>query len=164
MAAALTLAACGSSDDVDTPSADGSSVPAPSTDTPGSTPTSSATTSPTTAEATDVATDAPVETGPDEDATVVVTFAGWNTASAAVEVDGFVPAVVEPDGVCTVTLTNGGRVVSVQVAATADVTSTACGGASVPASDLTPGTWTAVLSYQSAQSAGSSDPIEVVVP
>jgi len=112
----------------------------------------------------DVATDTPRTPAPAGDAPVLITFAGWQASAGVVEVGGFVDQVVESDGSCTATLTNGQRTVSASRPATPDATTTSCGWLSVPGHDLAPGTWTAVLSYASRTSTGASAEVEVVVP
>lgn len=94
---------------------------------------------------------------------VQTTFAGWNTTSGAVEVGGYA-TVVEPAGTCTLRLTRGDRVVIRQRIASQDATTVACGGFSVPRSDLTPGEWKAVLSYTSSKSTGEAAALTVKVP
>jgi len=94
---------------------------------------------------------------------VVTTFAGWNATSDAVEVGGYA-AVVEPVGTCTLRLTRGDQVVTVKHAASADATTVACGGFSVPHKDLTTGQWQAVLAYASPRSAGAAATVTVTIP
>lgn len=91
----------------------------------------------------------------------VTTYAGWNDISGAVEVGAYVP-VVESGGTCTLVLTGPGDEQRVQAPATPDVTSTACGALSV--TGLVPGTWQAVVTYDSERSTGSSAPVTVEVP
>lgn len=94
---------------------------------------------------------------------VVTTFAGWNAMSRAVEVGGYA-AVVEPVGTCTLRLIHGDKVVTRKHAASADATTVACGGFSVPGSELTAGPWQAVLAYTSLTSAGEAAAVTVKVP
>lgn len=94
---------------------------------------------------------------------VVTTFAGWNATSNAVEVGGYA-AVVEPVGTCTLRLTRGDQVVTVKHAASADATTVACGGFSVPYKELTAGQWQAVLAYASPRSAGAAATVTVTIP
>ncbi|MBN1093852.1 hypothetical protein JKP75_15610 [Blastococcus sp. TML/M2B] len=98
------------------------------------------------------------------DATVQITYYGWNPDSSVVEVGGFVPFLVEEGGTCTLTLTQGGASATASREATPNVTSTACGELVVPGDQLAPGTWDAVLAYESERSAGSTEPVEVQVP
>jgi hypothetical protein len=94
---------------------------------------------------------------------VVTTFAGWNGLSHAVEVGGYA-AVVEPAGMCTLRLSHGAKVVTLKHTASTDATTVACGGFSVPRSQLTPGAWTAVLGYRSPTSTGESAAVSLTVP
>jgi ferric-dicitrate binding protein FerR (iron transport regulator) len=102
---------------------------------------------------------------------VLLTYAGWEAPpgvsavdgkSGAVQVNGLISGVIENGGACRVTLTSGSVTVSGQSAGVADAKSTDC---SVRVTDaaLTPGTWKAVLTYQSATSRGSSAPLDVQV-
>ncbi|GEA88656.1 hypothetical protein [Cellulomonas cellasea] len=94
---------------------------------------------------------------------VTISFAGWQAEASAVEVSGFVP-VVESDGLCRLVLSSAAGEVAVEQAATPDASTTSCGWLSVPAGELSTGTWTAVLSYTSGASVASSTPVPVEVP
>ena len=94
---------------------------------------------------------------------VVTTFAGWNATSGAVEVGGYA-TVVEPVGACSLRLTRGDQVVTRKQTASADATTVACGGFSVPRKELTAGEWQAVLAYASPRSAGVAATVTVKVP
>jgi hypothetical protein len=94
---------------------------------------------------------------------VVTTFAGWNGLSHAVEVGGYA-AVVEPVGTCTLRLSHADKVVTRKHTASTDATTVACGGFSIPRSELSAGDWTAVLSYRSPMSAGEAAAVSVKVP
>ena len=115
---------------------------------------------------TDVATDPPAEavtTG--SDVPVVVTYAGWEETSAAVEVGAHVTGLIEDGGTCTLTLTRDGVEVTASAAGMADASSTTCGsGFTVPGAELAGGTWSAVVSYESATASGSSEDVTVEVP
>jgi hypothetical protein len=111
----------------------------------------------------EVAADPPVETtGGSVD--VVVTFAGWEESTDAVEVSGFVPGVVEAGGTCRLTLTRGQQAAVAETPAEPDASTTVCGTVSVPAAELSEGTWKGVLSYESVTSTGASVPADVEVP
>ncbi len=109
-----------------------------------------------------------VTDGPRPGATsVVLTFADWDAAAAEVQAWGYVSPVVEEGGTCTLELTaDGGDDADVVVtsAGVADATTTVCGGLTVPDEDLAPGSWTAVLRYESAAVSGESEPVTVEVP
>ncbi len=111
----------------------------------------------------DVATDEPVEVGPTEDGRVFVTYSGWSQ-DGSFQVSAYLPGVVEDDGTCTLTMTAESGEATASVAASPDAASTACGGLSIPGADLGPGAWSAVVSYESASSRASSDPIDVEIP
>jgi hypothetical protein len=111
-----------------------------------------------------VATDAPVTLAPQPKATLVVTYSGWDEATKSVQASGYLPGAAEDGGTCTLTLTRGGTTVTGTVAGTANVTNTSCGGLIVPGSRLSSGTWSAVVSYRSSTSSGSSAPVQVTVP
>jgi hypothetical protein len=116
---------------------------------------------------TDVATDEappPLAAAPDGEVPVRLTFSGWNDVTSAVEVDGFLPGTAGSGGTCTLTLTHGATTVTTTVPGTDNAQDTDCGGAAVSRAELFPGTWTAVLSYESDTVHGSSPDIEVVVP
>ncbi|GEK21662.1 hypothetical protein [Cellulomonas xylanilytica] len=164
------LAAC-------TPGSPTSSTPTPSASTArpsaGATtsgPTSTPTTGPTdgappaSPEPTDAA-PAPAP-APDDltEVTVTISYAGWVADAGRVEVGAYVDGVIEGTGTCTLTLKRSGRSVSETVPATADASSTSCGAVAVDGAQLSSGTWSAVVDYDSPTSVGSSAPTEVVVP
>ena len=115
-------------------------------------------------EPTDVATDPPVVVAPTTEGVVRMTYVGWNAAAGAVEAAGFLPGVVESDGTCLLTLTNGESSITASVAGTADASSTSCGGLAVPGASVSPGTWEAVVTYESSASRGTSEATQVVIP
>ena len=94
---------------------------------------------------------------------VVVTYADWSAADRVVEAGAYVTVVEEP-GTCTLKLTSGGRSATSSIPALTDASTMSCGGLTVPRDKLASGTWTAVVLYESATSAGTSAPSEVVVP
>ena len=109
-----------------------------------------------------VATDEPVVvTG--AEVPVTVTFYGWNPDAQVVEVGGYVTGVVEDGGVCTLTLTKGGRTVTGSTNALPDASTTACGAVTVPGDQVSAGTWQAVLSYSSAGHSGTAEAVDVEV-
>lgn len=107
-----------------------------------------------------VATDTP----PSRRTDVVLSFAGFDKATASVEAGGYLSPVVESGGTCTLALTQGSRTVTAEAPARADASTTSCGGLAVPRAHLAPGTWTAVLLYASKTTTGKSDPMPVAVP
>jgi hypothetical protein len=149
------------------PGATASTTPAPVPATPTGTPL--ATAEPAPAEPAPVPDPAPsADPGPRPEPApgaagveVVTTYAGWNALSGAVEVGAYVP-VVESDGVCTLELTGPGGERRAQATGTPDVSSTACGELSL--TGLAPGSWQALVTYDSARSTGTSAPVTVEVP
>lgn len=133
-------------------------TPEPSaTATPSPTPTAPAPPSPTAT---------PTAAPPVDDRTptsVVVSFAEWSVASGAVEVAGLAD-VVESDGTCTLTLTQGATTAVVTIPAEPDAASSVCGTLTVARSVLGPGRWTGVLRYSSAASIGESASFTIEVP
>ena len=97
-------------------------------------------------------------------ADVFLSVVEWNATSSAVEAGGYVSGVLEMEGRCTLTLTARGTTRTATSAAEPDATTMSCGSLSVPGSDLSPGTWTAVLTYESGTARGGSAPFEVDVP
>lgn len=95
---------------------------------------------------------------------VSVTYADWEPTDSVVEVGGFVSGVIESGGICRVTLTRMGTVVTAERAAEADVGTTSCGSTRIADPRLTPGTWTMVLSYRSSTSTGTAHPVTIEVP
>jgi hypothetical protein len=109
-----------------------------------------------------LATDEPVVVTTRE-APVSVTFYGWDPVAQQAQVGGYVAGVVEDGGTCTLTLRLGGQTVTGTSEARPDAASTACGAVVVPGAELGNGAWEAVLSYESPQHAGSSEPVTIEV-
>jgi len=133
--------------------------PAPATPAPGET---SGPTAGPTVEPTSEPTDAAPPAGTDR-ATVVITYAGWEDSTSSVEVGAYA-ALLDSAGQCTLTLTQTGTTRTQTIDALVDVSTMSCGGFQIGRGDLAPGTWTAVVAYESAASSGTSEPVEVVVP
>ncbi|MGY1807354.1 hypothetical protein ACI8AF_08280 [Blastococcus sp. SYSU D00669] len=112
-----------------------------------------------------VVTDAPVPEVPSGvPLEVVVTYSGWDDDAQVAEAAGLVPGLVESGGTCELTLTRERTTVTGQAAAESDGRSTWCGSVTVAGGDLTPGTWSAVLSYRSATASGATDAFDLEVP
>ena len=163
-AAALTTSAC--ADVAAVGQAGATSTPQAVAETSSSPSAAASSSAPATAAAspTEVVTDAPVSTGPTKDGVVFLTGAEWDADEQGVVVRGYLEDVVEDDGVCTLTLTAGGTTRTAERNGTSNVTSTSCGALTVPGAELSPGAWTAVVTYRSSTSRGTSDPVEVAVP
>ena len=107
-----------------------------------------------------VATDPPRPSTPE----VVLSRAGWDEVTMAVEAAGYLSPLVEDGGACTLELTRDGTTRTAEAAGVADATTTICGGLAVPGSELSPGGWTAVLRYRSPGVEAVSAPLPVEVP
>jgi hypothetical protein len=94
---------------------------------------------------------------------VSVTFYGWNAVAGEAQVGGYVAGVVEDGGTCTLTLTKAGVKATAVKSAAADATTTTCGRLRIPGTQLSAGTWQAVLSYRSSGHTGSSDAVAIQV-
>lgn len=79
------------------------------------------------------------------------------------QVNGYVPEVIESDGTCTITLTKDGNTATVSKASLQNAQNTSCGQLIIPYAQLSTGTWQAVLSYSSSASAGSSTKTQIEV-
>ncbi|MFP3715040.1 hypothetical protein [Puerhibacterium sp. TATVAM-FAB25] len=180
----LTVWRPGDSEAVASPRPSATSSPSPSaspspsepTPTPSATPSEPAETpSPTPSEApsptatatptpTPSATPTPTPTAPSRaTADVELSFLAFNAGSGAVEASGYA-TVYEEGGTCTLVLTKDGATARGQIEGLPDVATTSCGGLEVPRSQLSSGTWRAVLEYESPTTVGSSEAREVVVP
>lgn len=173
-AVAMTTA-CGSSTETDAAASSASSASAAAsaaaTAAPG---TYGAPVDPSLPNPTDVASDTPVPapTAGAADPTdpagaaaeVVITYSGWTDAPAGVEVGAYLAGVAESGGTCTLTLTSGAGSATAAVPGEPDAASTSCPNLTVPGTALSSGTWSAVVSYESPSTSGTSAPVEVVVP
>ncbi|SHG86796.1 hypothetical protein [Geodermatophilus nigrescens] len=106
-----------------------------------------------------VVTDAPVE-----DTSVAISNAYWDPAEAALFAYGFVSPVVEDGGTCTLLVSRDGATVRATVDGMADATTTVCDRLVLPGEELSPGTWSVVLQYESGSASGESAPYDVEVP
>ncbi len=98
----------------------------------------------------------------DGEATVQVGYAEWTGGS--VEVNAFVVDRVEDGGTCTLTLSRGERSHDVTASAFADASTTICGLLALPGSQLAPGAWDAVVTYNAGGATGVTEVFEVTVP
>jgi hypothetical protein len=94
---------------------------------------------------------------------VVITYAGQDPDTSAVQVGGYVTDVIEDGGTCTLTLTSGSTTRTASAQAQADASTTDCGGLEVAAAELKSGTWKAVLSYASPGYQGAAPAVSVAV-
>ena len=176
----LTVAACSSS-----PSTDPTSPP-PVTALPSETPTATADpdetlpalpsvepsqdpTAGTSPDPTDPATEeppappAPPSGGGANVVSVTTSYWGFDQESGSAFANGYAD-VVDEAGRCTLSLTKGSLTATAQNDATTDATTTSCGEITVPRSQLSSGSWQAVLVYTSPSSTGQSAPVEILVP
>jgi hypothetical protein len=95
-------------------------------------------------------------------ADVQITLASTDLVAGAVLASGFVPDV-EADATCTLTLTRGDDVRTIEAPAEADATTTVCGGLTMTTTGLPLGDWHATIGYQSATRSGVSAPTTVTI-
>lgn len=79
------------------------------------------------------------------------------------EFSGYVGGVFEDGGTCTITLVKDGVTVSESSTGMANATNTTCGTITVAKAKLTPGKWSATLSYKSATASGTSAAQQIAV-
>lgn len=166
----VTLMGCGSDGPAEQPSPSPTVTQSPDPTTPAPTATTEQPTeAPTTEPAPETSSTTAEPSSPSENptsapaddrspVTPLVTYAGPSTDGSGTEVSGFVPDLVEGGGTCTATLTPqaGGEPRQLSTEAEADASTTICFAVVFPSADLAPGTWDAVLTYESPTSAGSS--------
>lgn len=95
---------------------------------------------------------------------VVVTYWGWNPAENRIEVAAFSQSFEPAGGTCTLTLTLNDVQRSAQRAAVAGASTTDCGTITIDGEKLPRGTWTGVVTFDAAESAGISTPFAIEVP
>ena len=93
---------------------------------------------------------------------VLISNSEWD-ATTGITVRGYANTV-DAEATCTLELTKSGVVRTVASDALEGPTTMSCGELTVGAADLSPGDWTAVLSYESATAWGASAPVVVTVP
>jgi len=105
-------------------------------------------------------TPAPTAPSGKKQVTPALTFAGYaDAAKQQVEVDAFVQGVLEDGGTCTMTATKGGQKVTAQSTGRANVSQTRCENIIVDRAKFpSGGTWSVVVTYESATASGSSAP------
>lgn len=152
-AGVLVLAGCTGGSDGPRPT----TTPPPTSASPAPEPTQAPPDSPTAQPTTPAATPTAAPTTPPAGLTTVtpfITYAGPGTDAGTIEVAAFVPEVVEDGGTCTATITATG--VKATAPGYADASSTSCGLLVLP---VAPAGQTIVVSYSSATSAGTSEPV-----
>lgn len=106
------------------------------------------------------ATQTPAASGSKKQATPSITYVGYaDAAKQQIEVDAYVQGILEDGGVCTMTATKAGQTVTAQSTGRANVSQTRCENIIVDRSKFpSGGTWSVVVSYESAAASGSSTP------
>ena len=89
-----------------------------------------------------------------------ISYVGYaDAAKQQVEVDAFVQGVLEDGGTCTMTATKGGQKVTAQSTGRANVSQTRCENIIVDRAKFpSGGTWSVVVTYESATASGASAP------
>lgn len=105
------------------------------------------------------------ETHEDNRTKVTPIISTWvqNTETGNLELNAFVPAIVEQDGVCTLVLRKQESEITRTKSARADAQTTTCGIIEVDEASINPGVWTARVSYSSSSSSGNSNSVEVEI-
>lgn len=95
---------------------------------------------------------------------VIPVISSWGQNDrGGLEINGFIPEIIESGGTCTITLEKNGSTVTQAKTANADAQTTSCGLITTPISSLSRGTWTATLSYDSDTAGGSSEKVKIEV-
>lgn len=95
-------------------------------------------------------------------ADVQITLASTDLVAGAVLASAYVPEV-EADATCTLTLTRGDDVRTIEEPAEADATTTVCGGLTMSTTGLPVGDWYATIGYLSTARSGVSAPVTVTI-
>jgi len=94
---------------------------------------------------------------------VDISYADKSSDGKNIEVRAFTTGVIEGDGTCLATLTNGSHKVTDASAGFIDATSTICQPIEIPLTKLAAGTWQLVVTYTSKDVTGTSTPVEVKI-
>jgi cytoskeletal protein RodZ len=104
----------------------------------------------------------PGDTAPEDKKTVAIGVSFAEVYQGNVEIRAFIPSVIEGNGACNATLTNGSQTVKASSPGFIDSRSTQCEPIYIPVSKFpTKGTWKLVVTYTSPTSAGASESMEV---
>lgn len=106
------------------------------------------------------ATDSPASK---KQATVIVTYVGQYNDAKDLEVGAYVENVFEEGGDCTLSVSGPSGTVTKKTKGVRDVSKTLCPAFTVPRSELSAGTWSVIVSYESSAAAGSSSAQEVSI-
>lgn len=85
----------------------------------------------------------------------IVTYA--TQYNSEIEIGGYVNGIFEDGGTCTVTVTKDDKQQTKSVSSVKNVNSVDCPVMALATSSLSPGTWTAVITYTSATAEGKSE-------
>ena len=107
-------------------------------------------------EQTDTEQNSESDSGNKDAVTPIITVIRQSSAGADLRVNSYVPGVVEDGGTCTLSLSNGGQIVSGSNKSFHDAQDTNCGQIIIDGGKLSPGDWQAVISYTSSSSEGKS--------
>jgi hypothetical protein len=92
-----------------------------------------------------------------------ISYASYNKAQQAFEVDAFVAGVIEGGGTCTAQLTLDEMTVTGSSKGFVDATTTQCRPILIPANEVSSGQWSLTVSYRSGGYTGTSDSMYVEV-
>lgn len=84
--------------------------------------------------------------------------------TAGYTLSGLVVGIIDNGGTCTFSMTMGTRAAKAERSGLADASGTSCGSVQISSSQLSTGTWRAVLTYSTAAGTATSAPVEVTVP
>lgn len=96
-------------------------------------------------------------------AQAVITGAAPSADGKSYELSGVVVGVIEDGGSCVFTLSRAGVDVTRSQSGLADAAGTSCGSVSVPRTDLSPGAWSATLTYTGSAGVVASSAADVTV-
>jgi hypothetical protein len=122
-----------------------------------------ATTSTSAAPSTTTSTPPPSTSRPPATVGIHLSFYDWSAAQQVAEVGANVEGKVIRNGSCTLTMRRGSVTRTASHKAVIAPSSTSCGVLTIPGSKLTPGAWTAVVTFTSPTATGSSDPVTITV-
>jgi hypothetical protein len=94
---------------------------------------------------------------------VVVNWFDWNAKTKQAEANAFATNVVTTEATCTLTLTRNGVTRTATRTAHRSAADTQCGTMTIPGSRLSPGDWTAQVTFTAPTAVGTSDPFTVTV-
>jgi hypothetical protein len=95
--------------------------------------------------------------------TVIITNSGWDATAKQANANAIVPGTLVPSGSCTLTLSMGSVLRTATRAASTSGDSMQCGVMSIPSAQLTVGTWSATVRFDSATAAGISTAVTISV-